>query len=280
MAPTPTVNRLQLGRQLKALRLRVGMNTSEAALVLHCTPHTYRRYERGEVTIPFPHLDLLLRRWNVTNDERDILEELREQAEQKVWYSEFRLTESMNRLVSFEDMAIGIRVFELAFVWGPLQTEAYARAVLRATNEPGTSEEKNERDLRLRIERHARLFEEPPELRIVFDESVLRRQVGGTEVMREQLTYLLECPVRDHLRVLPLSAPAHPGMMGAFYVFEFDPKLRRPAQYVEGPRKNFYLEDAKTVERASVDFAWLWDNALGNEASGELIRSVIEELNA
>ncbi|HEY6738698.1 MAG TPA: helix-turn-helix transcriptional regulator, partial [Actinopolymorphaceae bacterium] len=95
MVQTPTATRLQLGKELQALRLRAGMNTSGAAALLRLKQAgTIRRYERGEVTIPYPHLDLLLRTWNLTTDEeRRVLEELRDQSDQPVWWSGLGLTE-------------------------------------------------------------------------------------------------------------------------------------------------------------------------------------------
>lgn len=281
MSSTPTATRAQLGRELRALRQRAGMNTTQAATLLRLKDaSTYRRYESGTVTIPYPSLDLLLRAWGITGEEeRRILVELREQSDQPVWWSEYRLTESTSRLVGFEEMATRIRAFELAFIYGPLQTEDYARAVLAGTNEPGTGAERIEHDLRLRMERQARTFtrNRMPPVFVLLDESVLRRNIGGPAVMRAQLATLANVRSPWELRVLPLRADAHPGLMGAFWLFDFDPSVRQPAVYMEGPRRNLYLDDQASVRRASVDFGNLWAAALREADSRELILTVMEE---
>src|SRR5690606_6034640 len=116
-----------------------------------------------------------------------------------------------------------------------------------------------------------------PKQAVILAEAVLRTNVGGPEVMRRQLVTLANVSRPWRLRVLPFRAPAHPGLMGAFHVFEFPPKVRKPAVYVEGPRRNFYLDDEASVGRASADFATLWNTSLSEEESRELILSVTEE---
>lgn len=279
MPAIPTATRAQLGRELQKLRLKAGLNTTQAAEVLRLRdPSTYRKYEAGKVTIPYAALKLLLDTWsNIGGVERQILFDLREQAEQDVWWSDLRLTDSMRELVGFEQTARCIRVFELAYVYGPLQTEAYARAVLTGTNEPGTGRERVEEDLRLRMERQIQTFQGPevPQLLVLLDESVLRRNIGGPTVMREQLATLANVSGRSELRVLPFSALPHPGLKGAFWLFEFDDD-RRPALYVEGPRKNFYLDDPPSVERSRADFETLWKTALNAADSRELVLEAME----
>lgn len=281
MALNPTATRIQLGQELQSLRRTAGMSTTEAAELLHLRDvSTYRKYEAGKVTIPFPSLALLLATWGTASDEeRRILLDMREQADSPVWWSRFRLPESMSRLVGFEDMASRISVFELAYVYGPMQTADYARAALRAADPPGTPDEAIEKTVRLRMERGRRLLRSPeaPKLRVVLDEFALRRNVGGPPVMRQQLATLADLSGACELRVLPRTAPAHPGLMGAFQLLEFPDDIRRPSLYVEGPRRSFYLDDETSVGHARGDFAVIWETAHSAGESRELILTVMEE---
>ncbi|MFD0819673.1 Scr1 family TA system antitoxin-like transcriptional regulator [Micromonospora zhanjiangensis] len=119
-----------------------------------------------------------------------------------------------------EAEATAIRSFQLSVIPGLLQTEAYARVALTAGGvlPPAQVEEQ----ATLRIERQAVLFrDEPPQAVFVIDEQVLRRPVGGPEVMREQLLHLARLSdgyPHIHIHVVPLSAGAYVGMDGPLAV--------------------------------------------------------------
>src|SRR6185437_606986 len=122
-----------------------------------------------------------------------------------------------------EAQARRLRSFEPMVVPGLLQTEAYARAIL-STRVGSTAEELDEA-VAARIGRQRILDREhPPELWVILDEMVLRRPVGGPEIMREQLAHLTQAARRPHIviQVIPLAAGAHEGMRGgAFVIAEF-----------------------------------------------------------
>ena len=85
-----------------------------------------------------------------------------------------------------EAMARSLRWFELVAVPGLLQTEDYARAVLRT--QVMATEEQVEDMVQARMERQSILTREhPPMFWVILDEGVLRRPVGGAEVMAGQL---------------------------------------------------------------------------------------------
>ncbi|MFG1709934.1 DUF5753 domain-containing protein [Nonomuraea sp. M3C6] len=102
---------------------------------------------------------------------------------------------------------------------GLLQTEQYARAVLRA--EPGATEEKVEEALKARLRRQSIYGRpNPPMVQFVMDEGILYRPVGGEAVMYQQLTHLLT--MMDHpnitIQVVPLSVGVNCGLMGGFAI--------------------------------------------------------------
>jgi len=122
--------------------------------------------------------------------------------------------------ITVEQQAILLRWFELAFVPGLLQTEAYARAVV-ASDGRLTAEEIEAR-VAARLKRQERLFgDDPPQLVAVLDEAVLHRAVGGPAVMREQLHHLARLNDehrRVRIHVVPSTVGAYAGLDGPLII--------------------------------------------------------------
>jgi transcriptional regulator with XRE-family HTH domain len=96
-------------------------------------------------------------------------------------------------VIPLEQEAVRMHLWQLGAVPGLLQTEDYARALIRATR-PQDSADAVERLVTARMERQEILRRDnPPRLWYVLDEGVLRRVVGSTEVMAMQLDRLIAC---------------------------------------------------------------------------------------
>ncbi|WP_455360135.1 helix-turn-helix domain-containing protein [Streptomyces sp. SYSU K21746] len=133
-----------------------------------------------------------------------------------------------------EQQATMIREFALTFVPGILQTERYARAVL-GTTFPPRSDEERDRHVATRLERAKILADqETPVVWALLDEMVLRRPVGGREIMAEQIMHLVRLVESGRVRVhvLPLSAGVHPISQGMVSLMWFEDQP--PAAYTEG----------------------------------------------
>ena len=173
-----------------------------------------------------------------------------------------------------ESHARRLRNFELVVVPGLLQTEAYARAVLRTR--VGATEEELDEAVAARLERQRILERDrPPQLWVLIDEAVLRRPVGGAQVMAEQLEFLASTARRPHIviQVIPLAAGAHEGMRGGAFVladFEDDPSLGYQDTAVSGQ----IVEDAKQVKALTVTWDTLRLEALPRSGSFELVEEV------
>ena len=114
-------------------------------------------------------------------------------------------------------------MWELRVVPGLLQTEEYARAVIRA-DKPRDSEESVSRAVTARLERQELLTrDQPPMLWYILDEAILRRLVGGPSVMDAQLGKLTGLADRPGvvIQVLPFGARIHVGSNGPIVIFEF-----------------------------------------------------------
>jgi hypothetical protein len=150
-----------------------------------------------------------------------------EEANAPGWWHRFRdvLPGWFSLLVSLEGAASLIRAYEPHCVPGLLQTEDYARALF-SVGFPGASAEELDRRVAFRMERQKVLLTrtEPVRVWAVLEETVLRRPVGGPEVMRRQLDRLREAAAAPNvaLQILPFGSGPHPGMFGPFQLFRFD----------------------------------------------------------
>ncbi|ARP69702.1 XRE family transcriptional regulator [Streptomyces pluripotens] len=222
----PTVGQVVLGRRLLDLREGAGLRREEAARVLRVAPATVRRMETAEVALKIPYLQLLLKAYGVSDDEAELFVQLAEEANKPGWWQRFHdiLPGWFSMYVSLEGAASLIRSYEPHFVPGLLQTEGYARGVLKSGAIGQTSPDEIERHVALRMQRQDLLTRpDAPRFWVVMDETALRRQVGGPEVMRAQIDRLLEAAKLPHvtLQVAPFAGGPHPGTYGPFVLFRF-----------------------------------------------------------
>jgi transcriptional regulator with XRE-family HTH domain len=222
----PTVLRLILGKRLQILREKAGLSFAQAARALDVTHATVRRMEKAEVGLKIPYVEKLLETYGVTDPEEiETFLALARKGNRPGWWHRYRdvLPDWFSAFVSLEGEASVIRAYEPHYVPGLLQTEDYARAVLRA-GRPNAPDEEIERGVALRLERQA-LFGRPggPVLWAVMDETVLRRPIGGRDVMRAQIARLIDaCSLPNvRLQVLPFDTGPHPAMYGPFHIFRF-----------------------------------------------------------
>lgn len=172
-----------------------------------------------------------------------------------------------------EAAATTLRTFELVAVPGLLQTEDYARAVLR-TQVMATDKEIEEM-VGARMERQAILTRDSPAmLWVILDEGVLRRPVGGSSVMREQVGRLAEDARRPNivLQVIPLAVGAHQGLSGNFVIADF--AEGPPAVYQDTAARGQIVEDADDIAAVTMMWATLNSEALPRSASLELVEEV------
>src|SRR6185437_509038 len=185
-----------------------------------------RRANRDQRGHPLPHrtrpgrpqtrtLRTLLDLYRVEGAHQDELIALLRDARQRGWLHAYQsvLPEQYTTYIGFEGEASGVWNYESLFVPGLLQSEDYARAVIRG-GFPSASRDEVERRVQVRMERQDVLRgDRPLELWGIVDEAALRRQVGGRKVMYGQLRYLTESAELPQvtLQVIPFGAGAHAG---------------------------------------------------------------------
>ncbi|WP_101256470.1 helix-turn-helix domain-containing protein [Streptomyces barkulensis] len=247
----PTVGQIVLGLRLRDLRERAGKSFEEAARVLSVTTSTVRRMEKAEVGLRPLYVKALLESYGVGAEEADAFLALVEKANRPGWWHRFRsvLPDWFSLYVSLESEADLIRSYEPHCVPGLLQTEEYARALLR-TGFPRADEEELDRRVALRMGRQQLLAKpDAPRLWVVLDEQVLRRPVGGAEVMRAQIDRLVEVCAGPgiSLQIMPFSAGPHPGMFGPFQLFRFSYPELPDIVYTESLTGAVYIDERPEV---------------------------------
>ncbi|MFR9675559.1 helix-turn-helix domain-containing protein [Streptomyces sp. TR06-5] len=235
----PTVGHIVLGLRLRDLRERAGLGFDQAAEALSVNPTTVRRMEKAEVGLKPVYVEKLLQVYGTEPDERLAFLERVGEVNGPGWWHRYRdlLPGGFGQLVSLEGSASLMRAYEPHCVPDLLQTDDYARALLRVRF-PCASEEELERRLALRAERATVLTgSAPARLWAVVDETVLRRPVGDRATMQRQLDGLAAMTELPHVavQVLTFSSGAHPGTTGPFLLFRFDIPELPDLVYAENP---------------------------------------------
>jgi hypothetical protein len=248
----PTVQRLVLGGHLRRLREEAFITTEQAAAAIRGSHSKISRMEHGRVGFKERDIEDLLTLYGITSgDEREALLKLAREANTPGWWQGYSdiLPHWVEPYFGLEAAASFIRSYELQFVPGLLQTENYARAIIRLGN--ATSEEDVARRAEARLARQDILNREaPPRLWAVVDEGALRRSIGGKAVMREQLRHLVD--MSEHpavtLQVLPFNVGSHPAMGGPFSILRFSEPDLRDVVYIEQLTSAIYLDKPSDVD--------------------------------
>lgn len=284
-----TVPRRQLGRYLRDLRGSAGLTVRAAAKELERSEPTIWRIEAGLVSVRSLEVELMCRLYGATPDMTKALMALAKETKAKGWWQSYGdvVPEWFDLFVGLEAAANRISWYESELVPGLFQTSDYARALTRMHN-PDQSDAEIERRVELRLARQAILKRpiDPPALRVALRESVLRGPVGGATVMAEQLDRLAEASELPNvaLRVVPFAVGLHPGMLsGPFGVLRFPLnggglESEPPTVYADIYTGAIYLDKPHEVERYDQAFEEIWETALGEGESRDLIRQASEDL--
>jgi transcriptional regulator with XRE-family HTH domain len=279
---SPTVRRRRLGMELRRLREASGLMIEDVAKHLECSMSRVSRIETGKSVARIRDVRDMLDLYAVGDvDQREQLLTLAKEAQQRGWWTEYEavLSAGLDTYVGLEASAASIRSFQTHLVPGLLQTEEYARALIRATRRT-ESLENVDRMIALRSRRQTMLANSDYlEMWAVIDEAVLRRPIGGLAVMRAQLTRLLEAGDLPSvtIQVLPFARGAHAGVDGAFTIIGFPDPTDLDVVYVDCPAGNIFLEKEKDVRRHTTWFDHLRAAALPPDESTEFISAAADE---
>jgi transcriptional regulator with XRE-family HTH domain len=242
-----------LGSQLRRLREAAGITPEQAGYEIRASRSKISRLENGRIGLKSRDITDLLTLYGVTDEDlRSKFLALVRQANAPDWWTPYSdiLPDWFETYLGFEAAAATIRSFEVQFVHGLFQTEAYARAVARRGRKSAPADE-IERRVALRLKRQDLLSRpNPPRIWSVMDEAVLRRMVGGPAVMRAQFQRLIKVAEFPHvtLQVVPFASGAYAGESGSFTVLRFEERDLPDVVYIEQLTGAIYLDQRSDVE--------------------------------
>ena len=275
----PTVRRMLLGARLRRLRTEAGVSREDAGEAIRASEWKIHRLENGQVSFKERDIIDLVTRYGVTDPvEVATFITMARDANLPGWWSAYNdlLPQWFRAYVDLEAVAAQIRTYQGQLVPGLLQTEEYMRALMRGTlrdNEP----EEIERRVALRLTRQRLLTQDDgPHLWAVVDEAALRRPVGGTKVLRNQIERLIEATTlpRVGLQVLPFSAGAHAAMVGAFSILRFAEQELPDVVYLEHATNALYLDKPEDVE----EYAHIMSSVAVRGAPPQQTAKILSEL--
>ncbi|QMU67573.1 helix-turn-helix transcriptional regulator [Streptacidiphilus sp. P02-A3a] len=276
----PTVRRRRLGAKLRELREERKLTAEDVAQQLLVSQSKISRLENGRRAISQRDVRDLCRVYSVTDEKLiDALMTMARESRQRGWWHAFGDV-PYSVYIGLEANAVSARNYESLFVPGMLQTREYAAAVI-AGIQPEALPEQNEKRIEIRMRRQEVMQDPDKPLRMwaVLDEAVLHREVGGPQVMREQLEHLIALSHQSHItvQVLPYGIGAHPGMSGTFSILEFEDEADATIVYLEGVTSDLYLEKEADVKTYSTLYEHLRAMALGPDQTRDLIDRVAKD---
>jgi transcriptional regulator with XRE-family HTH domain len=280
-AQSPTVRRRRLALELRRLRESAKLTCEDVAEQLECSASKISRVETGRVSVSPRDVRDMLEIYGAPPEQRDSLVQLARESRQKGWWHAYgdTIQPHFATYLGLESAASEIRIYEVSLIPGLLQTEDYARAVISAgmVNSPRPD---IERRVALRMERQRLTRSSPPKVWAVLDEAALRREVGGSEVMRVQLEYLLELAGLPtvSLQVVPFGGGAHPAMGRPFVILVFGECVDPDVVYLEDLTSALWVENVAEVDRYNVFFNHLQATALSFDESAALITEVVKQM--
>ncbi|MFE2218080.1 helix-turn-helix domain-containing protein [Streptomyces canus] len=275
-ARSPIAVRLVLGHLLRSLRRQAGIDAEAAGRSIRSSEAKISRMERAQVTCKMDDVMDLLTLYGVRDvPTRAGFEEMVRVAREPGWWHRFDgvLPDWAGKLVGLQEAASIIRTYEVQLVPGLLQTSAYTEAVVRQAY-PLASQEEVEARIDLRRTRQLVLArDDAPHLWAVLDEAVLRRPMGGEQVMRDQLRHLMTMAQLDHVtvQIAPFNRPGC--IAGGFPIthLRFDLPALPDVVYLEQLQDAEYLDKPEATEHYRRVLDGLAQAALSPQGSLELL---------
>jgi hypothetical protein len=277
-----TARRIILGAQLRRLREASGITRGDAGYAIRGSESKISRLELGRVGFKERDVSDLLTMYGVTSPaDRDAIVEMAKQSNERGWWHRYSdlMPTWFQDFVGLEESTSRIQNYELQFVPGLLQTEAYILA-LASHGRPQLATDETHRRVAFRVERQ-KLLHGPgaPKMWAVLDESVLHRPIGGRRVLRKQIEHLLEITKLSHisLQIVPYPMSGY-AAEGSFSMLRFaEPELPNIV-YIEHLTGAIYLDRPDEIEQYSRVFDRLMVDAETPDNSRQLLAKLLTEI--
>jgi Domain of unknown function (DUF5753)/Helix-turn-helix domain len=278
----PTVLKILLGAQLRRLREAAAVTRDDAGYHIRASGSKISRLELGRVSFKERDVSDLLDLYHVAGEQKDQLVQLTREANATPWWQKYRevVPDWFQVYVGLEEAATLIRVYEVQFVPGLLQTEEYARAVVMQGS-PGLSSDEADNRVNVRLGRQ-RLFakENAPRLWAIVDEAALRRPMGGRDVLAGQVKRLMEAVSEPNitLQVMPFKYGGHGAEGGAFTIMRFPEADLPDMVYMEYLTGAHYIDKPEEVEVYAAVMERLSVAGTSPEKTRDILADILKEV--
>jgi transcriptional regulator with XRE-family HTH domain len=284
--PSPAVQRRRLRAELRRARLDAGLTQEQVAQAMDWSLSKLIRIENGSVGISTNDLKAILQHYKILDEDRTAeLLALSRAARERSWWNTYgggSIPKRLLQLIEYENAAYITRNFQDLVIPGLLQTADYMRASSKQLA-PELPPGQVDTEIEVRLKRQELLKRrEPPLLFFIMDEAVVRRVVGGPDVMRPQLERLLDVATLPNvtIEVIPFTAGLLPGLQAPFVIHEFPDAADDDVLYLESPRGGLLSrDDGDEILIYREDFERLRRASLGPEGTADFLREVIAGLN-
>ncbi|MGS2646945.1 Scr1 family TA system antitoxin-like transcriptional regulator [Streptosporangium sp. LJ11] len=280
----PTILRILLGAQLRRLRVARDITREQAGYAIRASHAKISRLELGRVGFKERDVADLLTMYGVTDtQERAPLLTLARQANAPGWWHKYGdlLPNWFEVYVGLEEAASIVRTYEVQFIPGLLQSPEYARAVIMLVHGGATADEVDRR-VALRMARQERLTRpDAPTLWAVMDEAVLRRPIGGPQVLRAQIDHLLDVVELPNVRlqIMPFDRGGHAAAGGPFSILRFPERDLPDVVYMEQLTSALYVDKLEETDHYMQVMDRLCIQAYSVSESKGFLRDLREELS-
>ncbi|MFE9674521.1 helix-turn-helix domain-containing protein [Streptomyces sp. NPDC006259] len=270
----PTTRRRRLGAELRRLRQASGLKSTEAAERLMVSQPKISHMENGRRAVSPRDVRDLCVIYGVTDQLLvDSLMRMAQESAQHGWWTAYG-DHPQSVYIGLETDAASIHTYQPLVIPALLRTPAYAHTLIKETIPPLTPEQADRR-LKVLLRRQHRLYDTTSPLRLwaVLEESVLGREIGGPDVMREQLEHLNTLATEPHItvQVLPATVGAHPGLSGQFSILQFTDGPQAGVVYLERFANDLCLEKQSDVQCYGTMHEHLQAESLSPDRTRDLI---------
>lgn len=286
----PTALKRWLFFTLRRLREENGLSRDEAARSIRASVKVIEHYEVGR-RLPSPlALEKLLDLYGVPERTDFYLDLLSRAKKGRDWWARFDFDTDATALPAWFKLFLGLEAeaaqiegWDAHVVPGLFQTAEYAEAIIRAGSDD-LSDTAVARQVELRSGRRQQVLERigrPVKIWRVIHENALRLPIGGSQVLREQLEFLLDLLERPNvtLQVLPAAAGAHTGIAGTFSFLSFDPEMEDPGLvHLDTHARSIYYERPEDLVTYRTALRRLTAQALPPEETPTIVKKILKEL--
>jgi transcriptional regulator with XRE-family HTH domain len=272
---SPTIRQRELGMRLREFRTAKGFTVEDVARELLCSPTKISRAETGARRATLRDVRDLCQLYGIDSETSAELMQLAREARQSGWWTKYDDLR-ISPYIGMEQAASAITTFGMYYVPGLLQTEDYARAIIKGIA-PKIDEDILGQRVEARMMRQNLLSQpKPPRYRALVDEAVLHRQVGGPAVMKAQLDKILSLTraERAAVQVIPYEVGAYGAIDSNFVYLELATTKLPDLVFVEGLSRELYLERPEELERYREALEYLRDQALNPRDSVKKIEEI------